>query len=165
MYKERLLLENKKATVLLILGLVGFFIFSVLIPIWFINYLGLSGVGHFFSDNIVYCLISIFILFYFIIAGVYYYKINIDPYVIQVISFRPIVHFFNLRDYVDIPHSMLSSYSFFDRPLSFNKTLVLKIISANHKRTVIKRFNLSFLSKKKMQKIGSMLDRIILNNN
>ncbi len=164
MCKKRLLLENKQATLLLIFGLLGLFVFSILIPLWFINYLGLSGIGHFFSENIVFSLFSIFILFYFMIAGVYYYKINIDPYVVQVTSFRPIVHFFNLRDYVDIPHSMLSSYSFFDRPLSFNKTLVLKICSNSNKRIIIKRFNLSFLTKKKIQKISSMLDRVILNN-
>lgn len=164
MYKQRLILDNMHVIVLVILLLVLLFTLAILVPFLFINFFALSGIGNFFYDNIIFSLFSVFILFYFILVGIYYYKINIDPYVVQVSSYRPIFHFFSFKDYVDVPHSMLSSYSFFNRPLSFNKTLVLKIISNTNKKTIIKRFNLSFLSQKKILKISSVLDRIILNN-
>jgi hypothetical protein len=165
MNRNKLLLENKNETFILILGLVFLFIFSILVPFWFINYLELSGIGHFFSDNIIFPLFSIVILFYFILVGVYYYKINIDAYVVQVTSFRPIINFFKSKDYVDISHSMLISYTFFNRPLSFNKTLVLKIKSGNKKKIIIKRFNLTLFSEKKVNKLKNRLQRIVVKNN
>tara|TARA_B100001758_G_C18242317_1_gene521240 strand:- start:186 stop:683 length:498 start_codon:yes stop_codon:yes gene_type:complete len=164
MHKKKLMLDNRQSIILVIFLLVLLFVLSILIPFLIINYLALSGIGTFFYDNIIFSLFTVFILFYFMFVGLYYYKINIDPYVVQVSSFRPIFQFFSLKDYVDVPHAMLNSYSFFDRPLSFNKTLVLKIVSNSSKKIIIKRFNLSFLTQKKILKISSLLDRIILNN-
>ena len=83
---------------------------------------------------------------------------------IKITSFRPFFEFFGKKDYVDIPHSMLVDYRIFNRPFSFNKTLMLKI-KTNSQKNIIKRFNLSFLSKKERQKIGGILKSIIVKNN
>jgi hypothetical protein len=44
-----------------------------------------------------------------------------------------------------------------------NKTLMLKIESDNKK--VIKRFNMTLISDKEIEKISKILDRIIVKNN
>jgi hypothetical protein len=133
------------------------------VPFWFINYFELSVLGNFFMDNIIYSLLSGFILIYFIIFGLYYYNVKIDSYVIHMTSFRPIFDFFNEKDYVDISHAMLADFEFFNRPFSLNRTLMLKINTNSGKR-IIKRFNLSLLSVAEYHKITSVLESIIIKN-
>tara|TARA_B100001250_G_scaffold351174_1_gene323200 strand:- start:244 stop:741 length:498 start_codon:yes stop_codon:yes gene_type:complete len=153
--------NNKKIVSLVIAGILCLFFFAILMPFWFINFLELSGVGHFFQENIMYAIISILIIFYFSIVGVYYYKIDIDSYVLQVTSYRVIFDLFKKKDYVDFPHRMLLEYNFFNRKFSFNKTLMLRIKSNNGK-IIIKRFNLSLISKKDIEKISRVLDRVVI---
>ena len=101
---------------------------------------------------------------YFSYTGIYYYKIKVDPYVIDITTYRTISGLFKKKDFVDIPHTMLTDYTFFDRPLSFNKTLMLKIETDSGKK-ITKRFNLSLISEKEIEKISNVFDRIIVNNN
>ena len=156
---------HNKTKIIYLLGFIFFFFFiAIFIPLGFINYFSFSGISHFFMENLIFGLISGVILLYFTIIGQYYYTIKIDAYIIQVTSYRPILEFFKEKDYVDIPHTMLADYAFFNRPLSFNKTLMLKIKSDKGKR-VIKRFHLTLMSKKEIEKICSALDRIIAKNN
>ena len=164
MHRINLKLDNKTRIILFIGVLFFFFLIAVVIPLGFINYFSFSGISHFFMENLIFGLISGVILLYFTIIGQYYYTIKIDAYIIQVTSYRPILEFFKEKDYVDIPHTMLADYAFFNRPLSFNKTLMLKIKSDKGKR-VIKRFHLTLMSKKEIEKICSALDRIIAKNN
>ena len=164
MHRINLKLDNKTRIILFIGVLFFFFPFAVVIPIGLINYCRFSGISHFFMENLIFGLISEIFQLYFIIIGQYYYTIKIDAYIIQVTSYRPILEFFKEKDYVDIPHTMLADYAFFNRPLSFNKTLMLKIKSDKGKR-VIKRFHLTLMSKKEIEKICSALDRIIAKNN
>jgi hypothetical protein len=95
---------------------------------------------------------------------VYYYNIKIDSYVIQITSFRPVFDFFNEKDYVDISHAMLVNFTFFNRPFSFNKTLMLKI-RTNSGKNITKRFNLTLLLMDEHHKISSILEGIIIKNN
>ena len=155
---------NKKKLTFLLVGLGSLFFITIAIPYFFINYLEFSGVGHFFSDYINYSLISVIILFYFMLVGEYYYKIKIDPYIIQVISYRPIIGLFTQKDYIDIPHAILTEYSFFNRSLSLNKTLMLKIETDSGKK-IAKRFTLTLISENEIKKISNTLDRIIAKNN
>ena len=157
-------ITNKKKLTFLLIGLGSLFLISIVIPSFFIHYLEFSGIGHFFSDYIKYSLISLIILLYFMLVGEYYYKIKIDPYIIQVISYRPIISFFTQKDYVDIPHSMLAEYSFFNRSLSLNKTLMLKIETDSGKK-IAKRFTLTLISENEIKKISNALDKIIAKNN
>ena len=164
MHKINLKFHNKTKIIYLLGFLFFFFFIAILIPLGFINYFSFSGISHFFMENLIFGLISGIFLLYFIIIGQYYYTIKIDAYIIQVTSYRPILEFFKEKDYVDIPHTMLADYAFFNRPLSLNKTLMLKIQSDKGKR-VIKRFHLTLMSKKEIEKICSALDRIIAKNN
>ena len=59
---------------------------------------------------------------------------------------------------------MLKDYSFFDRPFSFNKTLMLKIETGSGKR-ISKRFELTLISEREVESISSVLDIIIVKNN
>jgi len=72
--------------------------------------------------------------------------------------------FFKKKDYVDIPHIMLRDYSFFDRPFSFNKTLMLKIETQSGKK-VAKRFNITLMSENEIERISKVFDGIIVKNN
>ena len=122
-----------------------------------------SGIGNYFFEHLYYGYISIPIILYFIYTGIFSYQIKIDPYIIDIKSQRIISGIFKLPNYIDISHTMLSDFSFFNRPFSFNKTLMLKIETDTGKK-VAKRFNLTFLSKKEEEKISKVLERIIAKN-
>jgi hypothetical protein len=59
---------------------------------------------------------------------------------------------------------MLRDYYFFDRPFSFNKTLMLKIETQSGKKAV-KRFNITLMSENEIERISEVFDRIIVKNN
>ena len=67
------------------------------------------------------------------------------------------------KNYIEIPNDMLIQYSFFNRPFSFNKTLMIKIKDVSGKR-IVKRFNFSFLSKRDEYRISNILEKIITKN-
>lgn len=164
MHKINLKATNKnKATITTLL----IFLFSfntILFPLMLMYLIPQSGLGHYFLDHVDYAFVSVPLLIYFIVTGVYYYKIKIDPYVIDITSYRTVYGLFKKKDYVDIAHTMLSDYSFFDRPFTLNKTLMLKIETESGKK-IAKRFNLTLISEKEIARISSVLDRIIVNNN
>jgi len=161
MYNLRL--NNKRRMIVLFSILLLFFFSTILVPFWFINYLSLSGVGHFFIENRFYSIISASIIIYFIIVGEYYYNIKIDAYIIQVRSYRVVLDFLRQKNYVDIPHSMLVGYAFFNRPFSFNKTLMLKI-RTDRGRVIARRFNLTLISEREVRKTASILETIMDKN-
>ena len=164
MHNINLKCDNKTKMTILLGGLFFLFFTAIIIPEWFIIYLPFSALSDFFADNIIYSLISTVVILHFIFVGTFYYTVNVDPYVIQITSYRVVVDFFKKKDYVDIPHIMLRDYSFFDRPFSFNKTLMLKIETGSGKR-ISKRFELTLISEREVESISSVLDRIIVKNN
>ena len=164
MIRMKVKINNSKRMTILVGSLFVLFFFVVLVPFWFVNYLSLSGVGHFFEENIIYSLLSLAVFIYFIIVGEYYYNIEIDSYIIKITSYRVILDLFRKKDYIDIPHEMLIGFEFFNRPFSFNKTLMLKI-NTHKRRQVIKRFDLTLISEKEEQKIRSILNTIIETKN
>ena len=149
---------------LLIGGLFFLFFTAIIIPEWFIIYLPFSGLSDFFATNILYRILSAVVILHFIFIGTFYYKVNVDSYVIQITSYRVLVDLFKKKDYVDIPHTMLKNYSFFDRPFSFNKTLMLKIETQSGKK-VVKRFNITLISENEIERISEVFDSIIVKNN
>jgi len=159
----KLILHNKTKVSALIGVLFSLFSMGILVPLWFSNYLPLSGIGYFFSENVIYSLITVLVLLYFIIGGVYYYHVKIDAYVIQVTSYRVVVDLLKEKDYIDIPHHMLINYELLGKPLSLNKTLIFKINTDSGKK-ITKRFKLTLVSKKEIKKIISALDSIMTRN-
>ena len=164
MRKINLKVTNKNKAILGTFFIALFAASSILIPLILIYLIPQSGLGHYFLDNINYLFISILGLIYFIITGFYYYKIKIDPYVIDITSYRTVSGFFKKKDFVDIPHTMLRDYSFFDRPFSLNKTLMLKIETQSGKK-VAKRFNITLMSENEIERISKVFDGIIVKNN
>jgi len=164
MHNINLKCNNKTKMTFLVGGLFFLFFTAIIIPEWFIVYLPFSGLSDFFTNNILYRILSAVFILYFSIFGNFYYSVNIDSYVIQITSFRVLLDLFKNKDYVDIPHTMLRDYSFFDRPFSFNKTLMLKIETQSGKK-VAKRFNITLMSEKEIERISEVFDRIIVKNN
>ena len=156
--------NNTTKITILVGGLFFLFFTAIIIPEWFIVYLPFSGLSDFFTNNILYRILSAVFILYFSIFGNFYYSVNIDSYVIQITSYRVLLDLFKKKDYVDIPHTMLRDYSFFDRPFSFNKTLMLKIETQSGKK-VAKRFNITLMSEKEIERISEVFDRIIVKNN
>jgi len=156
---------NNKTKITFLVGCLFFLFFTaIVIPEWFIAYLPFSGLSDFFSNNILYRIISAVVILHFILVGTFYYKLNIDSYVIQITSYSVLADLFKKKDYVDISHSMLRDYSFFDRPFSLNKTLMLKIETQSGKKAV-KRFNITLMSEHEIKRISEVFDRIIVKNN
>ena len=160
---KKINIDNKAKMFVLISFIFVFFCISIVIPTFFINYLSHSGIGHFFSRNIAYGIISIVVLFYFILIGKYYYKIEIDSYVIKIKSERAFVSFFSKNKYIDIPHYMLRSYSFNNIPFTFNTKLKLNL-ETKHGKKLIKKFKFSLLSLIEEKDIKKKLDKIITKN-
>jgi len=147
------------ATFLTILfGLVIFVIPSLLIKI-----IPQSAIGNYFINQIYYAYAILPIILYIIVTGFYYYFIKIDTYIMHISSYRTISGLLKFKNYMEVPHDMLRKYSFFNRPFTVNKTLMLKLQDASGKR-IIKRFNLSFLSKSEELRISEVLDQIIAKN-
>ena len=119
--------------------------------------------GDYLFNNTFYIFISSLILVYFVIAHISYYNLKIDSYVIDIKIYRTIIGIFNPKDYIDISHDMFVGFSFFNRSFSFNKTLMIKIKSDSGK-TIVKRFNLSFLSEREELRISKILEKIIAKN-
>ena len=163
MPRIKLICTNRKIAILITLIIIVFGLITILFPLLLLRIIPQSGIGNYVLEHLYYGYISIPILLYFIYIGIYFYKIKIDSYIIDVRSYRTISGIFQTPNYIDIAHTMLSEFAFFNRPFSFNKTLMIKIKTATGKK-VAKRFELTFLSKKEEEKISKVLDQIIARN-
>ena len=157
---------NNRIKVIFVISLIILlFTIGIILPILFINLNPSSGLGSFFNYNLQYTsLLTISTLLYFLYSGIYFYKININSYVINITSWRFITQAFQKHDYVDIPQIKLISYSFFSRPFTLKKILMLKIRSDDNK-IVTKRFKMTLISKNEISIICKLLDKIIVKYN
>ena len=163
MPKIKLISTNRKTVILITLTIIVFGLMTILFPLLLLRLIPQSGIGHYLLKHSHYGYFSLPIMIYTIYTGVYFYKIKIDSYIIDIRSRRTISGIFKQPNYVDIAHTMLSDFSFFNRPFSFNKTLMIKIETDTGKK-IAKRFNLTFLSKKEEKKISKVLEQIIAKN-
>ena len=163
MRKIKLVSYNKNKAVVMTFMIVIFTLITIIIPSLFVKYIPQSIVGTYLSGNTDFIFISIPILVYFIYTGVFIHFIRIDPYIINISSCRSISSIFFRKNYIDISHLMLIEYAFFNRPFTFNRTLMIKLKSDSEK-IVAKRFTLSLLGSKEQNRICKTLDKIISNN-
>jgi len=163
MLKIKLISTNRKIVIIITLLIMAFVMTTIFFPLLLIRLIPQSGIGNYFLDHLYFGYVSIPIVLYFIYTGIFSYHIKIDPYVIDARSQRIISGIFKAPNYIDIPHAMLIDFSFFNRPYSFNKTLMIKIKTDTGKK-IAKRFNLSFLSKKEEKEISKVLEKIIAKN-
>ena len=163
MPRIKLIFTNRKKATLITLVIIFFSLLTIFFPLLLIRLIPQSGIGNYIVEHLHYTYIFIPFLLYFLYTGIYYYSIKIDAYIIDIKSYRTISGIFKPPNYIDIAHTMLSDFSFFNRPFSFNKTLMIKIHSNSGKK-IAKRFNLTFLSKKREEKITKALEQIIAKN-
>tara|TARA_B100000795_G_scaffold57089_1_gene37779 strand:+ start:505 stop:999 length:495 start_codon:yes stop_codon:yes gene_type:complete len=156
-------LNNRKMSMTATFLTVFFGIIIFVIPSIFIDIFPQSSIANYFINYIYYAYLILPIILYIIITGFYYYSIKIDAYIMHITSYRTITGLLKVKNYIEVPHDMLKQYSFFNRPFTVNKTLILKIRDANGKR-IVKRFNLSFLSKREERRISKVLEEIIAKN-
>ena len=155
---------NSKLSIIATFMIVMYGIVSFIIPSIIIFFIPQSAIGNYFIDYIfILLIIYLIISIYFILVGCYYYHIKIDEYVMYVTSYRTISGLLKPKNYIEVPHDLLKQYSFFKRSFSLNKTLMIKINDTNGK-IIIKRFNLSFLSKNEEIRISKTLEQIIAKN-
>ncbi len=163
MPKINLKSTNRKVSMLATLLTILFGIVTFIIPSLLINFIPQSTVGNYFSNHTYYAYLILPIILYIIVTGFYFYSIKIDTYIMHITSYRTISGLLKARNYIEVPHDMLRQFSFFNRPFTLNKTLMIKLKDVNGKR-IIKRFNISFLSKSEERKISKVLDQIIAKN-
>ena len=156
-------LNNRKMSMTATFLTVFFGIIIFVIPSIFIDIFPQSSIANYFINYIYYAYLILPIILYIIITGFYYYSIKIDAYIMHITSYRTITGLLKVKNYIEVPHDMLKQYSFFNRPFTVNKTLILKIRDANGKR-IVKRFNLSFLSEREEYRISEVLEKIIAKN-
>ena len=154
---------NRKVSILATFLTILFGIIIFVIPLLLVNVIPQSAIGNYFINHIYYAYSILPIILYIIIIGLYYYSIKIDTYIMYVTSSRTISGLFMSKNYIEVPHDMFVGFSFFNRSFSFNKTLMIKIKNDSGK-TIVKRFNLSFLSEREEHKISKVLEKIIAKN-
>jgi len=165
MHKINLISTNKFWVSIIIFLIIGLVIGLITIYTFTVYLIPESAIGKYILENIYYMFILVSsIIIYFSITGIYYYRLNINSYVIQATSGDVLSSLISNNDFFDISHDMLTDYSFFNRSFSFNKTLVLRIKKPKSK-LITKRFNLTLISKKEIEKISNVLSEIIAKNN
>ena len=163
MPKINLQSNNRKVSMTATILTVLFGIIIFIIPSLFINIIPQSAIGNYLTNHMYYSYSVLPIILFITITGFYYYSIKIDAYIMNITSFRTISGLLKVKNYIEVPHDMLRQFSFFNRPFTVNKTLMLKLQDASGKR-IIKRFNLSFLSKSEERRISEVLEKIIAKN-
>ena len=91
------------------------------------------------------------------------YYVSVNAYTISITSYRTISDLFQQKNSIDISNDMLSDFTFFNRKLTFNITLMMKIKTQSGK-LLIKRFNMSFVSKKEQDRMTDVLNKILAIN-
>ena len=163
MPRINLKLTNWKVSIIATSLTVVLVIIIIIIPSLLINIIPQSALGSYFINHIYYTYTILPVILYISLTGFYYYSIKIDAYVLYITSFRTISGFLKAKNYIDFPHDMLIRFSFFKHPFSLNKTLMLRFENDSGKK-IIKRFNISFLSKSEELRISKVLDQIIAKN-
>ena len=154
---------NRKVIMLTTFLTILFVIITFIIPTLLFNIIPQSVIGSYFTNHMYYAYAVLPIILYISIIGFYYYSIKIDAYIMHITSYRIISGLLKVKNYIELPHDMLRQFSFFNRPFTVNKTLMLKLQDGSGK-IIIKRFNLSFLSKSEERRISKVLDQIIAKN-
>ena len=165
MHKTNLTLTNKWSASIITLLIITFTIIVITGYIFILNIIPDSALGKYILENIYYIFILLSsIIMYLFITGIHYYIIKIDSYIVYITSYRIVFSKIKTKDFLDISHDMLVDYAFFNRSFTFNTTLMLKVKKENGK-FIAKRFNLTLISKKEIERISNILNKIIAKNN
>ena len=159
-------ISNQKLAYTITVVIVFVSVITIVTPLFFLYTFPTSKLTFMFFSypNNLMSIIGFLLIIYFVISGVFYFTFKVDNYIIEVKSRRVILGFFATKNnHIEMPKSTILKYAFYNRPFTFNSTLMIKV-KVSRKRTVAKRFQLSFLSKKKKELIEQSLEKIIQNN-
>ena len=113
------LISNNKRKAILASGIVFIFCMTtIFFPLLLMRLIPQSGIGNYFLDHMYYAYITMPLILYILYIGIFWYQIKIDSYIVDVRSSRIIFGVFRPLNYIDISHTMLSDFSFFNRPFS-----------------------------------------------
>ena len=158
--------SNQKLAYTITAVIVFVSVITILIPLFFLYTFPTSKLAFMFFSypNNLMSIIGFLFVIYFVISGVFYFTFKVDNYIIEVKSRRVILGFFATKNHhIEMPKSAILKYAFYNRPFTFNSTLMIKV-KVSRKRTVARRFQISFLSKKEKELIKQSLEKIIQNN-
>ena len=117
------------------------------------------------QDNIYIMYFLLLLTIYFIITGVYYYRMKFDRSSFSIDSKRTISGYLGGKNYnIEITNQMLLGYKFINNYYSLNCELLLKMKRNSGKRSAT-RIPLSMVSEKEKKKLSEILSNIIENNN
>jgi len=160
-------ISNQKITYVLTGIIILIIIITIGIPLFFLYTFPASKIAIlFFSypNNLLIIFGTVFLI-YFIITGVHYFDFKSDKYIIEIKSKRTIFgYLIKKNNFIDIPINLIERFTFYNRPYTFNTILMVKV-KVSDRRTIAKRFQVSFLTKKSRALITASLDEIVRNNN
>jgi len=158
--------SNRKIAYLITAVIVLVNFITIIIPLFFLYTFPDSKLAFIFLSypNNLISIFGAFFFIYFLITGVFHFTFRVDSYIIEVKSRRTILGFFiKKNNIIEMPKTSVLKYAFYNRPLTFNTTLMVKV-KVSSKKTIAKRFNISFLSKKQKELLEQRLEKIILKN-
>ena len=159
----KLTYNNKKKVILLTSLVIFFGILNSVIPLFLLSLIPQSIIGDYIVKHLLYSYISIPILLYFLYTGIFLCHLDISSFVISIRSRRVIFGPFQSPNYIEISPLLIKSFAFFNRPFSFNTTLMIKMENDSG-RKLTQRFNLTLLSAKEEKRISKVLTQIIAKN-
>ena len=166
MKKKTHRVSNRKIAYLITAMIVLINFITIIVPLFFLYTFPDSKLTFIFFSypNNLISILGAFFFIYFVITGVFHFTLRVDSYIIEVKSKRTILGFFiKKNNFIEMPKTSVLKYAFYKRYFTFNTTLMVKV-KASNKKTIAKRFHLSFLSKKKKEFIVQVLDKIIQKN-
>ena len=167
MMRNNYRISNQKTAYILTVIIVFINIITIVIPLFFLFTFPTSKIAIlFFSypSNLL-IIFGVVFLIYFIITGVHYFDFKADKYIIEIKSNRTISsYFFAKKNFFEIPLGSIKRFTFLKRPYTFNSTLMIKV-KVSSRKSVAKRFQISFFNKEQRAKITESLEEIVQNNN
>ena len=157
--KKRFIIENTKIAVLSAIFIAVCAFLTICLPFMALNFIPQSGIGNYAFEYVEYAYGSLFILIYVLYVGIFHYRIKVTRYVIEITSKRIVFGYFKPPNYIEISSDSLVEYSFFNRPFSFNKILMIRVKNEQGK-VFAKRFYMTFLSNKNQKKLSDKLQNI-----
>jgi len=113
MYKLNIISTNKEKVSIIVFSIITLIIGIKAIYMLALHLISESLLGRWLLENINYLFFGVFLVtIYFIITGVYYYRVKIDPYVIDITSYSIVFSSIKSRKFIDISHAMLVGYFF-----------------------------------------------------
>lgn len=153
MMRNNYRISNQKTAYILMVIIVFINIITIVIPLFFS-----------YPNNLL-IIFGVVFLIYFIITGVHYFDFKADKYIIEIKSNRTISsYFFAKKNFFEIPLGSINRFTFLKRPYTFNSTLMIKV-KVSSRKSVAKRFQISFFNKEQRAKITESLEEIVQNNN